>query len=226
MTDVLPAPSEGSSHFLSSPLRKSSSSHNLFLATDPSSYLDALPKSTVQHDEYAHRISSSAPSSAPSSPQLSHSFSNDPSYASTPASSLSLDTKSESDNTDIDFPSFDGPDYFGQQEELEPPPPPSPVDNYVELATPPGGSAPLEPPRPDSPEVQLRDDNAIENEPTRHVDYLSHDWKEEDIWSSWRYIVSRRGQFSNGVRLENASWRTWAKAKYHLRTVSPERLNW
>ncbi|KAJ5517525.1 hypothetical protein N7527_009085 [Penicillium freii] len=32
------------------------------------------------------------------------------------------------------------------------------------------------------------DDTLIEDEPSRHVDYLSHDWKEEDIWSSWREI--------------------------------------
>ncbi|KAJ5298010.1 hypothetical protein N7508_008259 [Penicillium antarcticum] len=70
------------------------------------------------------------------------------------------------------------------------------------------------------------DDTSIEDEPSRHVDYLSHDWKEEDIWSSWRYVTSRRNDYSNGVRLENASWRTWAKAKHNLKTVSPESLNW
>lgn len=70
------------------------------------------------------------------------------------------------------------------------------------------------------------DDTLIEDEPSRHVDYLSHDWKEEDIWSSWRYVTSRRNDYSNGVRLENASWRTWAKAKHNLKTISPESLNW
>lgn len=70
------------------------------------------------------------------------------------------------------------------------------------------------------------DDSSIEDEPSRHVDYLSHDWKEEDIWSSWRYVTSRRNDYSNGVRLENASWRTWAKAKHNLKTISPESLNW
>ncbi|OJD19782.1 hypothetical protein AJ78_00281 [Emergomyces pasteurianus Ep9510] len=70
------------------------------------------------------------------------------------------------------------------------------------------------------------DDTSIEDEPTRHVDYLSHDWKEEDIWSSWRYVVSRRGEYNNGTRLENAVWRTWAKAKDRLGTVTPESLNW
>lgn len=74
--------------------------------------------------------------------------------------------------------------------------------------------------------ASVGDDSSIEDEPDRHVDYLSHDWREEDIWASWRYVVSRRDQYSNGVRLENASWRSWAKAKNYLRTISPEKLNW
>lgn len=71
-----------------------------------------------------------------------------------------------------------------------------------------------------------QDDQAIEIEPTRHVDYLSHEWKEEDIWRSWSYVVHRRGNLANGTRLENASWRSWVKAKNQLKTVSPEALNW
>lgn len=70
------------------------------------------------------------------------------------------------------------------------------------------------------------DDTSVEDEPSRHVDYLAHEWKEEDIWASWRYVTARRGDYSNGVRLENASWRTWAKAKNNLGTISPETLNW
>ncbi|CAK7566097.1 MAG: protein phosphatase regulator [Sporothrix epigloea] len=70
------------------------------------------------------------------------------------------------------------------------------------------------------------DDTAIRAIPSRHVDYLSHNWKEEDIWESWKYIVSRRGDYSNSARLENASWRTWVKSKNKLKTVSPETLNW
>lgn len=70
------------------------------------------------------------------------------------------------------------------------------------------------------------DDSSVEDEPSRHVDYLAHEWKEEDIWASWRYVTSRKNDYSNGVRLENASWRTWAKAKNNLGTISPETLNW
>ncbi|KAJ5622797.1 hypothetical protein N7490_011402 [Penicillium lividum] len=70
------------------------------------------------------------------------------------------------------------------------------------------------------------DDSSVEDEPSRHVDYLSHDWREEDIWSSWRYVAARKNDYSNGARLENASWRTWAKAKNNLGTISPETLHW
>jgi hypothetical protein len=70
------------------------------------------------------------------------------------------------------------------------------------------------------------DDNCMRHEPSRHVDYLSHDWKEEDIWASWRYMVGKRKVYNNAARLENASWRTWSKSKYQLKTIRPETLNW
>ncbi|AOW01809.1 YALI0B16808p [Yarrowia lipolytica CLIB122] len=76
------------------------------------------------------------------------------------------------------------------------------------------------------PAAPVHDDSDVHYEPSRHVDYLSHDWKESDISSSWRYIVLRRKEVANSARLENASWRTWAKAKYNLKTVSPESVNW
>lgn len=44
-------------------------------------------------------------------------------------------------------------------------------------------------------------------QPSWQVDYFSHNWVEEDIWWSWRYIVRNRGKFTSGVRLKNASWR-------------------
>ena len=63
--------------------------------------------------------------------------------------------------------------------------------------------------------------------PSRHVDYLSHDWQEPDIWSSWRYVRKEKAGFPQiATRLENASWRTWAKSKYKLKTITPEALNW
>ncbi|KAK9475573.1 uncharacterized protein V1510DRAFT_358855, partial [Dipodascopsis tothii] len=72
----------------------------------------------------------------------------------------------------------------------------------------------------------VNDDSVIQHEPSRHVDYLSHNWQESDLSSSWRYVVLRRKNVANSARLENASWRTWTKAKYNLKTVSPESVNW
>ena len=77
-----------------------------------------------------------------------------------------------------------------------------------------------------SRQAQAADDTSIVEGPSRHVDYLSHEWREEDIWASWRYVTTRRSDYSNGVRLENASWRAWAKSKHDLRTIPPEALDW
>ncbi|KAK0555315.1 protein phosphatase regulator [Tilletia horrida] len=63
--------------------------------------------------------------------------------------------------------------------------------------------------------------------PSICVDYLSHNWdKDEQIWSSWRAMTKSKNEITNGVRLENASWRTWAKQRGNLKTISPETLNW
>lgn len=71
-----------------------------------------------------------------------------------------------------------------------------------------------------------KDDSAASTEPRQNVDYLSQDWKKEDIWLSWRYITSNRDQFGNSARLENASWRNWMKVKNNLKTISLDELNW
>ncbi|CAB4472677.1 unnamed protein product [Rhizophagus irregularis] len=59
-----------------------------------------------------------------------------------------------------------------------------------------------------------------------HVDYLSHDWKNENVWISWKVMTKQKKIFDNGIRLENASWRVWAKQKYNLKTLNPKELNW
>lgn len=79
-----------------------------------------------------------------------------------------------------------------------------------------------------SPGSQLTDDLELKPEARERVDYFSHNWREGDIADSWRYIISRkrREEMANAARLENASWRMWAKAKYKLKTVSPTVVNW
>ncbi|KAF8902336.1 hypothetical protein CPB84DRAFT_1678865 [Gymnopilus junonius] len=39
-------------------------------------------------------------------------------------------------------------------------------------------------------------------------------------------MTRQKNEIANGVRLENASWRTWWKQRNKLKTVSPETLNW
>lgn len=76
------------------------------------------------------------------------------------------------------------------------------------------------------PTTTVVDDTAIRKEPREHVDYLSHDWTEDDLSASWRSIVTKQAIHSNNRRLENASWRAWMKAKYGLKTLAPEILDW
>lgn len=58
------------------------------------------------------------------------------------------------------------------------------------------------------------------------VDYLSYKFDEMDLAASWRVMTKQKKSVVNGIRLENASWRTWAKQKGNLKTVSPQTLNW
>jgi hypothetical protein len=70
------------------------------------------------------------------------------------------------------------------------------------------------------------DDLSIITLPRGQVDYLSHNWQEEDVWRSWRNMTKQKNEIANGMRLENASWRTWWKQRNNLKTVTPETLNW
>ncbi|KFX89579.1 hypothetical protein O988_08583 [Pseudogymnoascus sp. VKM F-3808] len=207
-----------------------------------SSYAPLAPSASKSdlHSQISYNAVSSplasAPSPAHSPPPSTHadsnteSFSTTESFPSTPASSISLDPVCADDQDDDDqivFPSYDEVGYYEQSEDLEPPASPS-GNGESYTVSPTSNTASTDASRPDSPEFveHAEDDTAIRSQPSRHVDYLSHNWREEDIWSSWQHIVSKRGNYSNSARLENASWRTWIKNKYKLKTVSPETLNW
>ncbi|CAL1714326.1 unnamed protein product [Somion occarium] len=70
------------------------------------------------------------------------------------------------------------------------------------------------------------DDSSFSTLPQGQVDYLSHEWREEDVWRSWRSMTRQKNAIANGMRLENASWRTWWKQRNKLKTINPETLNW
>lgn len=233
-------PSDDSGYFATSSLRRSHSSGNFVSASS------AFSSSRHLADSYNHPHSKnypdSASSSAPSSPRTVHAESTDLSCASTPATNLSIASDyddplglADSPKDHFMFPTFAQDNLYVHpqihpDDNLEPPPSPKTGDSYTvspaDHDSSNGDSNDTS--RPGTPEVteHAEDDTAVSSKPSRQVDYLSHDWKEEDIWSSWRYIVTRRGEFSNAARLENASWRTWMKAKNNLKTVSPETLNW
>ncbi|KAL5432346.1 hypothetical protein PMIN06_012045 [Paraphaeosphaeria minitans] len=114
------------------------------------------------------------------------------SIRSMPASSLSLDTKSEgalsnSDDKCLAFSAYWVAEKPKDIDSDAPPSSPLPATDIPSPAQPPAsypGHVPVS-----------EDDTNLGPEPSQHVDYLSHDWKEEDMWSSWRHIVEHRSVY-------------------------------
>ncbi|KAK7421024.1 protein phosphatase regulator [Neonectria punicea] len=238
--------SDDNGYFAASSLRRS---HSSSFVTSSSAF-SAASRLNDAYNSPSKTYSDSTHSSAPSSPRTIHADSSDLSCVSTPATNLSIASEyddhlglADSPEDHFMFPSFAQEKLFVHpqlhpDDNLEPPPSPRTGDSYTvspaDHESSDDGShddshdASNDTSRPGTPEFgdHAEDDTAISTRPSRQVDYLSHEWQEEDIWSSWRYIVTRRGEFANSARLENASWRTWMKAKNGLKTISPESLNW
>lgn len=205
-------------------LKSSASSTSLFFDKDVSR--TASPRTAyTPHAEHQETLPDSSqwscPMPADSTAGSFSTLSNTTSEDSVTNSSDSSVTSETSDDTDITFPNYDGYDGdFGFSSESIPQsekPSDDPSESTTNTTI---SESPLSTPT-------VVDDTAVRQEPSRQVDFLSHEWREEDIWSSWRNIVSQRKTvYGERSRLENASWRTWAKTKFDLRTVSPERLNW
>ncbi|CEJ04921.1 Putative Regulation of carbohydrate metabolism-related protein [Rhizopus microsporus] len=80
-----------------------------------------------------------------------------------------------------------------------------------------------------SKKKSLADDeppNRNVQQPKVCVDYLSYQFDEMDLAASWRVMTKQKKDIVDGIRLENASWRTWAKQRNNLKTVNPQTLNW
>lgn len=229
MTEVLSAPGlydEQSHHISDSILRQSPPNHSPIYIGTPRSYSPRRSNSSSSLGGTSDRGESHASSSPPSpqaGPYVPRSFS----FHATPPSSISLDFKDDSfdDNNDW-LPTFgESSSHKPAAEQLPCRAPSGPELPISPLPTPDSVSTPAEDAEAE-PLPPVADDSAVDVEPSRQVDYLSHDWREEDIWSSWRHVVSRRKEYGEISRLENASWRQWAKQKHRLTTVSPETLNW
>lgn len=72
----------------------------------------------------------------------------------------------------------------------------------------------------------VADDADVHEGAKIQVDFLSHKWQEADVWHTWRNMTRQKNDIANGVRLENASWRTWWQKRGKLKTVNPQKLNW
>ena len=187
---------EEGNYFSSSLLHRSHSQPKLI--TYQASHLESPSKSkNISGLTAINSPTNPASSSTPSPPRTLHANSTAPLYVSIRATQEDQDSEDQ-----IVLPSY----HDGRIEDLKPP-------NVSRQGS------------PDLVEHAV-DDTSIRTHPFRHVDYLSHSWEEEDIWSSWKHIVSQRKAYDNSSRLENASWRTWTKLKNKLKTVSPESLNW
>jgi len=217
------------SYFSSSTLRRSHSQQKFVTKTSAFRTSASTSRLADLYPESTRSFSDSSVSSTPSSPRAIYIESASQSYSSTPTT-FSLEGDGQlgpgTPEDEIALPRYDDGGYFGHVELSDPSP--SPVSGYGYTSSPTGQVESTYTSRPGTPDFceRAEDDIAIKAQPSRHVDYLSHNWREEDIWSSWKHIVSRRGDYSNAARLENASWRTWMKAKNNLSTVSPETLNW
>lgn len=203
MTAVLPSPVDSHSGFLPDPERRPVT-QRYFLENADDAMTKPLPH--PYPSDYPSPIASSAASSSPSSPSLAPTVSQN--LPPTPAGSVFSNEPGDQDEEPL-LPPYKGA-FFPDELNF-------PADNPI--------NQPADLPRSRRP-VPVADDSSVEEEPSRHVDYLSHEWKEEDIWASWRYVVGRRKVYENNVRLENASWRTWSKLKHNLGTISPDTLNW
>lgn len=148
----------------------------------------------------------------------------------TPTLSIGTECDEDEDEKDqIILLAYDKVGYCKQAIDLAPPASPRTNDSYTVSAV--HNSNLTNSSRPDSPVSpehfkRAEDDTTVQDQPSQYVDYLSYDWEEEDIWSSWKHIVSKREVYSDTARLENALWRTWTKSQFRLRTVPPESLNW
>ena len=235
-----------SSFFLSSPqhpkIRKTgSTSQNIYKRKDQSSSgrtdLNLSPADVITEvaieapDQKCLNmiipLSNSSRSSNPSSPRTSETNLATPSFNYTPASSLFDACDREDYKTQIAIPSYDDASYYSSVEHLESPAGPHSTGDHCKISPAPHSTS-INAPRLGSLEPFKRgeDDAAVCAQPSRHIDYLSHNWREEDIWSTWKYIVAKRGAYNDSTRLENASWRAWMKLKSKLKTISPETLGW
>lgn len=166
-------------------------------------------------------------SSGFSTPQIADEGDYDPlSYSPTAFVRLPQNTKPNEDGQ-AQLELLHNDDVRNYEQELVREPPVTPC-SYCDAASQPLNSSPTLDWRngPRKFPKRAMDDSIVRGQPSQNVDYLSHDWKEQDIWLTWKHIASEGHMYGDSTRLENAAWRAWTKSKYRLKTVTPEALHW
>ncbi|KAL3432542.1 hypothetical protein BDV09DRAFT_173822 [Aspergillus tetrazonus] len=207
MTAVLPSPADSRSCFSPDPVGRRPITQRYYLEHPDDAMSKPLPH--LYTSDYPSPITCSAASSSPSSPNLAPNV--QLTFPPTPAGSISSNDPSDQD--ELLLPLYDSASVSEESNEEPNASPDLPGTSSADSSL-------------STPQISAADDSLVDEEPSRHVDYLSHEWKEEDIWASWRYVVAHREVYENSVRLENASWRTWTKLRHNLGTISPDSLNW
>ncbi|KAL9085064.1 MAG: hypothetical protein Q9159_004879 [Coniocarpon cinnabarinum] len=187
MAEVLAAPSptphEQGSYFSSKDLLHTSPSQSSFFLGSPHPSL-----SPPESDSPLHHFDGLRPSH--SQPSLLHRTSSFTSTDPTFSFNEYAPTIDDSYDDDICLPSYDNTEPTPQNGQVEDLCDFRQVPEPASTAPTPENDTPVE--DPDALLNPVADDIDARQQPSRQVDYLSHDWKEEDIWSSWRHIVARR----------------------------------
>lgn len=209
--------------------RSSSSSHSMNLlaasAKPPSSSRRSRSKEV---DEHKKPIKSKSPLKKSSSFALGDDPS--PQYPSVKPSELKSQSRKWRNKVPLTLETLELPPVTTVDDEHVQAPPSSPSSS-----SPPTNVSPLGTSAAHSPPILHRfdDDMAVKDRPTEQVDYLSYEWRMEEVSASWRHIVTNRGVYGRNrgtygqvSRLENAAWRAWWKQKNRLDSLPPENLNW
>jgi hypothetical protein len=194
------------------------------------SYLKNSKSTFALSDFAAEAGAMSEPESSPVDMLEDSDRSRSSSQSTTPTSIGSFEHRRRESDEENFFPSYGNQDFQFKNTFVNMPPLLSPEtsddeedeDKDIDLRSQTSDSATA--PSPDLPPII--DDTALRPEPSKHVDYLSHNWEELEVATAWRGIVGNRKTYGERSRLENASWRGWTKHRLHLPTVDAKSINW
>lgn len=84
------------------------------------------------------------------------------------------------------------------------------------------------PPPTAPPFIFAEDDISLHSssQPAHCVDYLAHEWKTDDLWTSYKHVHSHREGIRASKRLENALWRVWWRDNQGLKRIGPDAIHW